>query len=205
MVTLKSLNQPIPVVPREQRRPSDWMVTHTDDVILETLATPDRMVLSPRAIELNQDALTSGRISQRVGTLEEHNFLDRIVDGYYQITDTGVRYLQGRRIVNEIETGNTYSGVYDPKSDEYELFKNGDKWSPSKISVERLSWGDESSESGRAMVVQAILRDVTDEDEFDLSFLITTARRFQLHTQNEWTIDQALLIGHLQRSGPDSR
>lgn len=174
------------------------MVTHTDDVILETLATPGRMVLNPRVIELNQDAVTSGRISQRVRSLEEHNFVDRIVDGHYQITDTGIRYLQGGRIVNETETGNTYSGVCNPKSGGCELFKNGNEWSPPKIPMERLSWGDGSSESGQALVIQAILQDITDEEQFDLSFLTSAAHDFHLHTQDEWTISQRPLIAYLR-------
>lgn len=193
------------IAPQDQRRRPDWMVADVDDTILEELATPDRKALSPKALEVNHNQISRKRASQRLRELSDRGIVEREADGYYRITKSGIRYLIGDRIINEVEIGNAYSGVYDPKSDEYKIFKNGDEWSPSKISAERLAWGDGSSESGQALVVQAILRDVTDEDEFDLSFLITTARRFQLHTQNEWMIDQALLIGHLQRSGPDAR
>ncbi|WP_211611337.1 ArsR/SmtB family transcription factor [Halorientalis persicus] len=177
------------------------MVHETDDEILEMLGRG--LSITPRVIELNGDFVTAGRVSQRLGVLLDHGLVTRVEDGYYRITDLGRQYLRGKRIVNETETGNTYAGAYGSGTNEYLLYKNGEEWSPPDTSSGRLSWGDQGGNSGPPMVIRAILRDVTDEEEFDLTFLQAAARQFQLYSRREWTISQTLLIAYLKQSSPE--
>lgn len=177
------------------------MVHETDDEILEMLGRG--LSISPRVIDLNSDFVTAGRVSQRLGVLLDHGLVTRVADGYYRITDLGRQYLRGKRIVNETETGNTYAGTYGSGTNEYLLSKNGEAWSPPDTSSGRLSWGDQGGDAGPPMVIRAILRDVTDEEEFDLTFLQAAARQFQLYSRREWGISQTLLIAYLKQSSPE--
>jgi len=64
-----------------------------DDRILEALATSG-LVLSPSVIAFNIDKSRS-EVNRRLSVLVEHNLVERVKRGYYEITNLGERYLAG--------------------------------------------------------------------------------------------------------------
>jgi DNA-binding IclR family transcriptional regulator len=64
-----------------------------DDRILEALATSG-LVLSPSVIAFNIDKSRS-EVNRRLSVLVEHDLVERVKRGYYEITNLGERYLAG--------------------------------------------------------------------------------------------------------------
>jgi len=64
-----------------------------DDRILEALATSG-LVLSPSVIAFNIDKSRS-EVNRRLSALVEHDLVERVKRGYYEITNLGERYLAG--------------------------------------------------------------------------------------------------------------
>ena len=75
------------------RDPSPWMQMPIDDRILEALATG--LVLSPSVIAFNIDKSRS-EVNRRLSELVDHGCVDRVKRGYYEITETGEQYLDGK-------------------------------------------------------------------------------------------------------------
>ena len=74
------------------RKPGDWMQNPTDERILEALNTG--MELGPTVIGRNIDRERSG-VSKRLSTLAAYGLVNKVDDGYYEITDLGEQYLDG--------------------------------------------------------------------------------------------------------------
>lgn len=75
------------------RDPDPWMQMPIDDRILEALATSG-LVLSPSVIAFNINKSRS-EVNRRLSELVDHGFVKRVKRGYYEITETGERYLAG--------------------------------------------------------------------------------------------------------------
>jgi DNA-binding PadR family transcriptional regulator len=183
------------------------MIPDTDDSILEIIDTPRSHPFAARNIEIYSDhhseiGLSGARISQRLVALAEHDVVEEVENGYYRITERGRRYLQGERLVNLTETGNTYRGEYGSGPNEYVLYKNGEEWEPENVSLHQVSWGSEGGDTGPAMVIEAILQDVTDEEGFAPGFLQNVARRFGLFDESSWVIEQEDVIEYLKNPPP---
>lgn len=77
-------------------------MTQGDDRILETLADSD-LVLSPAVIAINTE-YTRNYVNKRVAVLHENGLIERVQDGYYQITEKGRGYLAGELDASELES-----------------------------------------------------------------------------------------------------
>jgi predicted transcriptional regulator len=74
------------------RKRGEWM-TPMDDLLLEALESSD-MVLSPSIISFNLD-LSREAVNRRLQTLADHDLVEKIERGKYEITDEGREYLSG--------------------------------------------------------------------------------------------------------------
>ncbi len=78
--------------PARLRHQATWMVP-MDDEILTLFHTTD-LVLTPAIIAYNLDR-SREEVNRRLSELDDCGLVDRIERGKYQITDEGVRYLDG--------------------------------------------------------------------------------------------------------------
>ena len=76
-------------------------MTQGDDRILETLAESE-LILSPAVIAINIE-YTRNYVNKRVAVLLENGLIERVQDGYYQITEKGRKYLAGDLDANDLE------------------------------------------------------------------------------------------------------
>nr|WP_254270691.1 winged helix-turn-helix domain-containing protein [Halorussus aquaticus] len=76
-------------------------MTQGDDRILETLAESD-LILSPAVIAINTE-YTRNYVNKRVAVLLENDLIERVQDGYYQISEKGRQYLAGDLNANKLE------------------------------------------------------------------------------------------------------
>lgn len=74
----------------------------SDERILEVLHSSN-LVLSPAVIGKNIDA-TRVHVNRRLSVLVEYGMVTRIERGYYEITELGVQYLEGKIDANELES-----------------------------------------------------------------------------------------------------
>lgn len=74
----------------------------SDERILEVLHSSN-LVLSPAVIGKNIDA-TRVHVNRRLSVLVEYGMVTRIERGYYEITDLGVQYLEGKIDANELDS-----------------------------------------------------------------------------------------------------
>lgn len=78
--------------PRKAREPSEWMKPMDED-ILELCHSTD-LILTPVVISINLD-YSRDEVNRRVSVLTNHDLLERVKRGKYQITDKGNAYLRG--------------------------------------------------------------------------------------------------------------
>lgn len=83
------------------RRPRVSWMTQGDDRILETLADSN-LILSPAVIAINVD-YTRNYVNKRIAILRDNGLVERVEDGYYQITDNGRQYLAGELDAEALE------------------------------------------------------------------------------------------------------
>ncbi|WP_255168506.1 helix-turn-helix domain-containing protein [Natrononativus amylolyticus] len=83
------------------RRPRVSWMTQGDDRILETLASSG-LILSPAVIAINI-GYTRNYVNKRVRKLSEAGLLERVEEGYYEITDDGRAYLEGKLEAADLE------------------------------------------------------------------------------------------------------
>ena len=76
-------------------------MTQGDDRILETLESSG-LVLSPAVLAYNTD-YTRNYINKRIRKLRENGLVDRVDEGYYQISDRGQAYLSGEINTDDLE------------------------------------------------------------------------------------------------------
>lgn len=76
-------------------------MTQGDDRILETLAESN-LILSPSVIAINTE-YSRNYINKRMAILRENGLVERVKDGYYQITERGRAYLAGELNADELE------------------------------------------------------------------------------------------------------
>jgi DNA-binding IclR family transcriptional regulator len=91
------------------RESGTWM-TIWDDRILEILREE-----GPKSVgELTKHPnirISHSQVSRRCGTLAEHGMLDAFANGVYDITEQGLRYLDGELDAEEIENENNGEGT----------------------------------------------------------------------------------------------
>lgn len=92
--------------PSVVRSNPDWM-TPMDDHILQTLES-SALVLTPSIIAFNIDRSREA-VSRRLNELSDHDFVERVGHGKYEITTVGEQYLDGELPVREGEDA-TLSG-----------------------------------------------------------------------------------------------
>ena len=78
-------------------------MTQGDDRILETLADCE-MILSPAVIAINTE-YSRNYINKRMAVLLKNGLVNRVQDGYYEITDRGRAYLAGDLDAEDLEDG----------------------------------------------------------------------------------------------------
>lgn len=78
----------------------DWM-NQTDNRILELLDESD-LILSPAVTAVNLD-YSRNWVSRRMSKLENANLIKKENGSYYQITDLGRAYLEGKVEAEELE------------------------------------------------------------------------------------------------------
>lgn len=88
------------------REPASWMQLPIDDRILEALES-SQMILSPAVIAINIEK-SRDEVNRRLSVLVEHGLITRVQRGYYEITESGERYLAG-----EIDASNIEPSDYD--------------------------------------------------------------------------------------------
>lgn len=76
-------------------------MTQGDDRILETLADSE-LILSPAVIAINTE-YTRNYVNKRVAILLENGLIERVQNGYYQITEKGRAYLAGDLDASDLE------------------------------------------------------------------------------------------------------
>ncbi|ELY79883.1 winged helix-turn-helix domain-containing protein [Natrinema pallidum] len=81
------------------RKRADWMVK-ADEIILEILE--GGLMLGPTAIAKNGD-LSRQHVTNRLSILVAYEFVERVEDGYYRITDRGRLWLEGEIDASELE------------------------------------------------------------------------------------------------------
>ncbi len=81
------------------RKRADWMV-RADDAILEILDCG--LMLGPTTIAKNAD-LSRQHVSDRLSILIAYEFVERVEEGYYQITDRGEQWLAGDIDASELD------------------------------------------------------------------------------------------------------
>ncbi|OLZ39333.1 PhiH1 repressor [Natrinema saccharevitans] len=72
-----------------------------DDRILETLESSG-LILSPAVIALNIDK-SRDEVNRRLSVLVDHELVQRVKRGYYEITDLGEQYLEGELDASELD------------------------------------------------------------------------------------------------------
>lgn len=77
-------------------------MTRADDRILETL-DDSGLALSPAVIAYNI-GFSRSYVNSRISKLRKHGLINRVDQGYYEITDEGVAYLDGSIDIETIET-----------------------------------------------------------------------------------------------------
>ncbi|MEY7851597.1 winged helix-turn-helix domain-containing protein [Natrarchaeobius sp. A-rgal3] len=82
------------------RKPGNWMQNPTDERILEALNTG--LELGPTTIARNIDRDRTG-VSRRLSVLVDYGLVNRVEEGYYEITDLGGQYLEGELDASELE------------------------------------------------------------------------------------------------------
>nr|WP_245800681.1 transcriptional regulator [Natrinema saccharevitans] len=83
------------------RKPASWMQLPIDDRILETLESSG-LILSPAVIALNIDK-SRDEVNRRLSVLVDHELVQRVKRGYYEITDLGEQYLEGELDASELD------------------------------------------------------------------------------------------------------
>ncbi|WP_425499793.1 winged helix-turn-helix domain-containing protein [Natrinema caseinilyticum] len=83
------------------RKPGSWMQNPTDERILEVLDTG--LELGPTAIGRNIDRDRTG-VSRRLSMLVDYGLVNRVDEGYYEITELGRRYLAGELDADNLES-----------------------------------------------------------------------------------------------------
>jgi predicted transcriptional regulator len=78
-------------------------MTQGDDRILETLADSG-LILSPAVIAVNTE-YSRNYVNKRMAVLLENGLVDRVKDGYYEITEKGRKYLAGDLDARDLEQG----------------------------------------------------------------------------------------------------
>lgn len=86
---------------RRAMRPRVSWMNQTDDYILELLDESD-LILSPSIIAVNLD-YTRNWVSKRLAKLRDSGLVERVNEGYYQITENGRDYLAGDLDAEELE------------------------------------------------------------------------------------------------------
>lgn len=76
-------------------------MTQADDRILETLEDGG-LILSPRVLAANID-YSRHYVSSRLAELRDAEFVERVDDGLYRITDRGRSYLTGDLDAEDLE------------------------------------------------------------------------------------------------------
>ena len=77
----------------------EWM-NQTDDRILELL-DESNLLLSPAVTAVNLD-YSRNWVSRRMSKLEDADLIEKIDGSYYQITDRGRAYLEGKLDAEEL-------------------------------------------------------------------------------------------------------
>ncbi|WP_455448159.1 transcriptional regulator [Natrinema thermotolerans] len=72
-----------------------------DDRILETLESSG-LILSPAVIALNIDK-SRDEVNRRLSVLVDHELVQRVKRGYYEITNLGEQYLEGELDASELD------------------------------------------------------------------------------------------------------
>lgn len=83
------------------RKRAGWMKSG-DEKILEALDSG--LMLGPTTIAKNIE-LSRSYVTRRLSILIEYGFVEKVEDGYYQITSMGQKWLTGEIDASELEPG----------------------------------------------------------------------------------------------------